>query len=229
MGITDDILALQNGGQQQQQPNWVQNLIDQRYQPKTERLKRTPVGFQFKRDPFDPSSYYNQLGTLRDISVAATNVVKQEVQNQQELDLERQRQEDQQRMQDVLGGMSPGSDNSSDYNGKSRHYTHLGKVSSNTAAAADYWGGKYNVGTVYGFGPGSVKGSDHPKGRALDFMMYKDKRKGDAMANDIIKHYKQWNVKYVIWYKYIWHPGRGWTRYSGPSDHTDHVHVSFNK
>ncbi|MFY3742119.1 MAG: cell wall-associated NlpC family hydrolase [Candidatus Nitrosomirales archaeon] len=60
-----------------QNTSWVKELIDKRYQPQTERLKRSPMGFDFKREPFDPSSYYKQLGQFRDISRAATSVSQQ--------------------------------------------------------------------------------------------------------------------------------------------------------
>lgn len=95
-------------------------------------------------------------------------------------------------------------------------------------AAADHFGVKYGINDIGGVGPGSVPGSDHPDGLALDFMT-KDKAKGTALANDLVANAKAWHVKYVIWYKRInTLDGRGWRPYSGPSNHTDHVHASFN-
>lgn len=232
MAIIDSILGLKREEQQLPQPqqnNWVKDLIDKRYQPKTERLKRAPVGFDFKRDPFDPSSYYKQLGSFRDISRLATNVTRQEVANREEA--ERQRAWEQ--AQGALNGVNPNfTGGNFTPNGKNRNYGLRG-VTANTAKAANYWGSKYGIRSVGGWREhGSVPGSDHPKGRALDFMtnnIKNGKRTGDALTNDIIKNHKAWNVKYVIWYRYIWSPGRGWRKYNGPSPHTDHVHVSFNK
>lgn len=236
MAITDDILALRKEREQAQQPqsSWVKDLIDKRYQPKTERLKRTPVGFEFKRDPFDPSSYYKQLGSFRDISRGATNVALQEVANREEAAQQRAFNE----AQKALTGINPkftygpGASLGVAVSSASKKYG-LKSVSSNTSKAADYWGSRYGIKTIGGYREhGSVPGSDHPKGRALDFMINNiknGKKTGDALANDIIKNYKSWNVKYVIWNRYIWQPGRGWKKYSGPSPHTDHVHVSFNK
>jgi hypothetical protein len=221
-----------------QKSSWIKDLIDQRYAPQTERIKRSPVGFEFKRDPFDPSSYYNSLGSLRDISRGATNVVQQEVANREEADRQREYDASQAAIQKALGGVDPrftydnnGNSGTTQYSGTSRKYKLKG-VSSYASGAANYFGSKYGIKTVYGLGPGSVPGSDHPKGRAIDLMINNlkgGKARGTAMANDIIHNYKAWNVKYVIWNRYIWHPGRGWSRYSGPSPHTDHVHVSFNK
>lgn len=230
MAIIDEILGIQQK-EQPQQNSWVKELIQTRYQPKSERLKRSPIGFDFKRQPFDPTSYYNALGTLKNISQLATNVTRQEVANREEA--ERQKAWD--AAQGALKGVNPkftyGGGNF-DFGGQSRKYG-LKHVSPNTARAADYWGSKYGITNIGGWREkGSVPGSDHPKGRALDFMINNvsnGKARGDALANDLIKNYKQWNIKYVIWNRYIWTPSQGWHRYNGPSPHTDHVHASFNK
>ena len=227
MAITDDLLALAEKNKQTpvaQSPSWVKELIDKRYQAKTERLKRTPVGFDFEREPFDPSSYYKQLGQFRDISRLATGVTKQEVANREEAERQREYEANQAAMKNALSGVSANYT----YDGVSRKYGLKG-VTSNTAKAADYWGSKYGISNVYGYREhGSVPGSDHPKGLALDYMT-KNKSQGTALANDLIANYKAWNVKYVIWNRYIWNPSAGWHKYNGPSAHTDHVHVSFNK
>lgn len=207
------------------QPSWIKDLIDKRYQPQTERLKRNPVGFNFTREPFDPSSYYRSLQTYKNINVAATNVVNQEVQNRDEAEREAAFNASQKASQGALGGV--GAKFTYDNKGKSLKY-HLGKVSTNTAAAADYFGNKFGIKTVYGFGAGSVPGSDHPKGRALDYMI-KSRSQGTALANDVIKNASKWKIKYVIWNRYIWNPQQGWHHYSGKNPHTDHVHVSFLK
>lgn len=247
MALADNILKLLGRQDEQEDPrptflqpqqpvanqsSWVQDLIDKRYQPKTERLKRTPVGFEFKRDPFDPSSYYKQLATYKDISRLATGVTNIEVANKQAAD-ERARQQE---AMNALGGVNPnftgaGYSLGNAAAGASRHYGLKG-ISSTASKAADYFGSKYGIKTIGGKGPGSVPGSDHPKGRALDYMINNiknGKAVGTSLANDVIAHYKQWNVKYVIWNRYIWQPGIGWKPYHGPSPHTDHVHVSFKK
>lgn len=230
MGIAEQLAAVAPVAEKPaEQSSWVKDLIDKRYQPQTERLKRTPVGFNFKRDPFDPSSYYKQIGTLRDISRAATNVTRQEAANKEAAERKAEDEANKKAMEDAINGINPNftyGDGTSG-NGTSRKYGLKG-ISPNASKAADYFGSKYGISNVGGKGPGSVPGSDHPKGRALDFMT-SNKKTGTALANDVIQNYKAWNVKYVIWNKYIWFPGRGWHKYSGPSDHTDHVHVSFNK
>lgn len=105
----------------------------------------------------------------------------------------------------------------------------LGNVKPWVKAAANYWGPKYGIKTIYGVGPGSVANSDHPKGLALDFMINNipnGKSVGDALAADVLANRGAYNVTYVIWYKRI-NTGSGWRTYTGPRDHTDHVHVSF--
>lgn len=101
----------------------------------------------------------------------------------------------------------------------------------NAKAGAEYFGKKYGIKTIYGIGPGSVIGSDHPAGLATDFMINNissGRSVGDALAADAIANKGTFNVKYVIWYKRIDKlDGKGWQPYSGPSDHTDHVHVSY--
>lgn len=233
MPLTNDLLAMQgNQPQQEEQSNWVKDLIAQRYQPKSERLKRSPIGFDFKRDPFDPSSYYKQLGQYRDISTAATAVVKQEAANRDEAAREREAAENQSAIDNALRGLNPNFTYSNVKTSSGSHNYGLKGVSAATSKAANYFGAKYGIKTIGGLGPGSVPGSDHPKGRATDFMINNIKNGtsvGTALANDVIANYKAWNVKYVIWNRYIWEPNRGWHKYSGPSPHTDHVHVSYNK
>ena len=210
-----------------QQPSWVKDLIDKRYQPETERLKRSPVGFDFKREPFDPSSYFRSLDLLKNVSRAATAVTTQESANREASARQKAYEADRDAMMGAMGGVSANFT----YSGSSRKYGLKG-ISPTASKAADYFGSKYGIKSIGGRGPGSVPGSDHPAGRALDFMINNTSNgtsRGTALANDVIKNYKAWNVKYVIWNRYIWQPGRGWHKYSGPSAHTDHVHVSFNK
>ncbi len=72
---------------------------------------------------------------------------------------------------------------------------------------------------------GSVPGSDHPKGKALDLMT-----RDGFVAQQIISAFRQLaGAKYWIWNRQIATAAGGWTprSYSGPSPHTDHVHLSF--
>lgn len=211
-------------------PSWMQELINKRSSGDP-RKKRNPVGFDFTREPFDPSSYYKSLGMFRDVSRAATNVVRQEVANREEAERQREFEANQRAMQNALGGVNPNFTYSGgSWNATSGRRYKLGGVSKATQNAADYFGNKYAVKNIGGYrSQGSVPGSDHPKGRALDFMTYNNKKKGTAIANDLIKNYKKFHVSYVIWNRYIWSPGRGWRKYHGPSPHTDHVHASFKK
>lgn len=216
--------------QQTPQSSWVQDLINQ-HSNDGGRIKRTPVGFNFQSIPFDPSSFYRALDTSKTISQLATQVTETEAQNHANAILAAQQAASASAAQKALGGVNPNFTGGAggNFNPKGTSYKyHLGNVKPDVAKAADYFGTKYGIKTIYGVGPGSVPGSDHPHGLADDFMVYGNRAKGNALASDVIKNYKAWNVKYVIWYHYIWHPGRGWSKYSGPSPHTDHVHVSFN-
>jgi TP901 family phage tail tape measure protein len=74
---------------------------------------------------------------------------------------------------------------------------------------------------------GSVPGSDHPKGKALDLMTT-----NPMVANTIIgKFLTMEGRKYWIWNRRIATASGGFNPrgYSGPSPHTDHVHLSFYK
>lgn len=106
----------------------------------------------------------------------------------------------------------------------------LGAVKSHVREAAELVGPKFGIKTIGGWGPGSIPGSDHPKGLALDFMtnnISNGKTKGDALTSYVIHNAKALNITYVIWYRRIWQNGN-WSPYTGTSNpHTDHVHVSF--
>jgi hypothetical protein len=224
VAIIDELNALKN--QPQTGSSWVQDLVTRVYKPKEEQFQhRDPVGFQFKRDPLDSSTYYKQLQGYEEISNAASGVIAQEVANKRAAEQQRLLEEQQRAIQ----GVNPNF--KYETNGASKKYGLKG-VTPNTAKAADYWGSKYGIATIGGYREkGSVPGSDHPKGRALDYMINNiknGKAVGTALANDLIKNYKAWNISYVIWNRYIWSPSRGWRKYNGPSPHTDHVHASFN-
>jgi hypothetical protein len=103
----------------------------------------------------------------------------------------------------------------------------LGPVKPHVAAAARTYGIRFGIDDIGGFGPGSVSGSDHPRGLALDFMVSasKEQAKGDALAAALLADP---SVTYVIWNRKInTKNGKGWRAYFGPSAHTDHVHASF--
>jgi hypothetical protein len=83
---------------------------------------------------------------------------------------------------------------------------------------------------------------EHPKGRACDWAAHDSGFAGKATGSDYVYgcHLAGWfignsdrlGILYVIWYKMIWIPGRGWHKYTteggDPSgDHTNHVHMSI--
>lgn len=93
---------------------------------------------------------------------------------------------------------------------------------------------KFHVPSVIGVYGGSVAGSDHPKGRACDFMIGKKKMKGWKIARNLRGHWGRYDVKYVIYRQKIrFHKGGGWQwmedRGSRTANHMDHVHVSFTR
>jgi Transglycosylase SLT domain len=86
---------------------------------------------------------------------------------------------------------------------------------------------------------GSVEGSDHPHGRAIDVMVAYPSRAGRLlgwrMARWAVANVDRLDVKYVIFNGRIWTRTRGWHGYRHPSDpcncnptlrHDDHVHIS---
>lgn len=109
----------------------------------------------------------------------------------------------------------------------------LGRVEEQTRNVAHYLGNLFGIKTIGGYGPGSVPGSDHPAGRGLDFMTNNlgdpkvSHPTGDKLSKFIQQNWSSLNTKYIIWdKKYIGSPGQS-RGYSGPSDHTDHVHMSL--
>lgn len=78
---------------------------------------------------------------------------------------------------------------------------------------------------------------EHPKGRACDWSLRnkgfarasnQDERKyGNDLTAFLVRNADRLGILYVIWFKQIWFPATGWHSYSGPSDHTDHVHMSM--
>ena len=94
----------------------------------------------------------------------------------------------------------------------------------------------FDVHSIGGWRPyGSVPGSDHPKGRAIDVMTWSNRSLGWRIANWAVGNAGALGVKYVIFNGRIWTRGRGWHAYRHPSDpcncnptlrHDDHVHIS---
>lgn len=53
-----------------------------------------------------------------------------------------------------------------------------------------------------------------------------DPARGLNCAEEVEKIIRDSRVKYVIFNRRIWEPGIGWKAYSGPSPHTEHMHIS---
>jgi hypothetical protein len=78
---------------------------------------------------------------------------------------------------------------------------------------------------------------EHPKGRACDWSLQKsgfsswdtnrERMYGNNLTAFLVRNADRLGIYYVIWNRQIWFPATGWKSYSGPSDHTDHVHVSM--
>ncbi|AGL14060.1 hypothetical protein [Actinoplanes sp. N902-109] len=78
---------------------------------------------------------------------------------------------------------------------------------------------------------------EHPKGRACDWSLQnsgfapwhnQDTREyGNNLMAFLVRNADRLGILYVIWNRMIWWPGVGWHTYHGPSNHTDHVHVSM--
>jgi hypothetical protein len=89
---------------------------------------------------------------------------------------------------------------------------------------------------------GSVEGSDHPHGRAIDVMTGHPSPDGRDLgwriASWAVANAGRFDVKYVIFNGRIWSQRRGWRGYRHPSDpcncdptlrHDDHVHISVRR
>lgn len=103
----------------------------------------------------------------------------------------------------------------------------LGNVKPWVKDAAYFIGPKFGITLIYGVAAGQF---DHPKGLALDFMisnLKNGKAIGDQLATYVVANYQTLNITYVIWYRRIWTPQKGWHDYVGVSPHTDHVHTSY--
>jgi hypothetical protein len=98
----------------------------------------------------------------------------------------------------------------------------------------------FRVRSIGGWRPvGSVEGSDHPRGRAIDVMVDHPSPTGRVLGRRIaswaVARAERLDVRYVIFNGRIWTRSRGWHGYRHPSDpcncdptlrHDDHVHIS---
>lgn len=95
--------------------------------------------------------------------------------------------------------------------------------------AADQMQAMFHYKTIFGW-PGNGFSGDHPKGLALDFMVYGDAVKGQATANYLVANYDTMGLTYIIWNRQSYSKPRGtWKPYERvlENPHTDHVHASF--
>lgn len=103
----------------------------------------------------------------------------------------------------------------------------LGPVKPFVRTAADFLGCAFGRPTVLGVA-GRSNASDHPTGRALDFMV--NRATGDRLAACALHNREELGVSYVIWRQRI-DTGSGFRpmadRGSPTANHFDHVHVSF--
>ena len=68
--------------------------------------------------------------------------------------------------------------------------------------------------------------SVHGTGRAVDWFP-PSKTAGDRGAAWLVQNHAKFGVQIVIWWHEDWQCGDGWTGYTGPNPHTDHVHVEL--
>ena len=103
----------------------------------------------------------------------------------------------------------------------------LGGVLPHVRAAAQFLGCRFGEPTMFGVA-GRAGTSDHPSGRAVDFMV--DSGTGDRLAACALKNRAALGITYVIWQQRI-NFGSGWQpmedRGGVTANHFDHVHVSF--
>lgn len=111
------------------------------------------------------------------------------------------------------------------------HYS-LPGVKPYVLSAANELGGRFGIKSIGGVGD-RAHASDHPGGKALDFMVRG--KNGNDLAAFAEANWKRLNIKYIIWNQHIWNPsraGEGWRlmedRGGDTNNHVDHVHISFN-
>ena len=112
---------------------------------------------------------------------------------------------------------------------RSEYERMLGGVLPHVETNAIYLATKHNISAIGGYrSAGSVPGSFHPLRRAVDYMVYSDKAKGDRLAADVLANWDEYNVIELIWYRRYWSSPTKSVPYVGPSPHTDHPHVSYS-
>ncbi|MBP2366568.1 hypothetical protein [Pseudonocardia parietis] len=101
-------------------------------------------------------------------------------------------------------------------------------VAANVADAGETLRCMFAVDSVLGIGSRGGT-SDHPSGKALDFMV--DPATGDELAEYALANADELGITYVIWQQRI-NTGDGWEmqedRGGATANHMDHVHISFN-
>jgi peptidoglycan hydrolase-like protein with peptidoglycan-binding domain len=81
--------------------------------------------------------------------------------------------------------------------------------------------------------------SEHYESRALDWMLNVNNPTQKSIANSVTAWLsanngamaRRFGISYIIWNHKMWReyrPSAGWTAYTGPVPHTDHVHLSFS-
>lgn len=101
-------------------------------------------------------------------------------------------------------------------------------VAANVARAGEKLRCLFGVDSVLGIGSRG-NASDHPRGKALDFMV--DRATGDRLAAYAQQNRDELGISYIIWRQRI-DTGSGWTtqedRGGATANHMDHVHISFS-
>ncbi|WP_238589137.1 hypothetical protein [Pseudonocardia sp. HH130629-09] len=101
-------------------------------------------------------------------------------------------------------------------------------VATNVARAGEKLRCLFGVDSVLGIGSRG-NASDHPSGKALDFMV--DRATGDRLAAYAQQNREELGISYIIWRQRI-DTGSGWTaqedRGGATANHMDHVHISFS-
>lgn len=99
----------------------------------------------------------------------------------------------------------------------------LGSVQPYVRGAAQEISGLFGYNNIGGYATsGHIKGSDHYTGKALDVM-----GGGYNVVNHALQNSGRLRVKYIIYNRTYWEPGKKPKRYTGSNPHTGHVHLSF--
>ena len=114
------------------------------------------------------------------------------------------------------------------------HYD-IGPVQPQTQVLADTLGHMFGIEDIYGW-RASDPYPDHPSGLAADFMVYKDRATGDALAQYAMEHAADLQIDYILWFQRSWTAGDPvgqWKpmedRGGDTANHKDHVHITTLK